>query len=134
MKIILDTNVLISGIFYSGPPFQILQAIHQGKIQNILSPEIIEEYQNTLSRISLKFPQIHSQKQLQWIIHNSQICAIKKQNKPICEDPDDDKFILCALKAKVNIIINGDKHLITLDGYKNIKVMKPKNFVDTHLP
>lgn len=45
MRVIMDTNVLVSGIFFSGPPFQILNAWQQQKLQLVLSPEILAEYQ-----------------------------------------------------------------------------------------
>ena len=44
MKVVLDTNVLVSGIFFSGPPAGILRAWSQGKFQLVLSPEILDEY------------------------------------------------------------------------------------------
>ena len=50
MKIVLDTNVFISGIFFSGPPSIILQAWRDSKIQIILSKEILEEYQRVAEK------------------------------------------------------------------------------------
>ena len=44
MRIVLDTNVFISGLFFSGPPYQILKAWEDGKMQLVISPEILEEY------------------------------------------------------------------------------------------
>ena len=53
--------------------------------------------------------------------------------EPICEDPDDDKFIACALAEKTKTIISGDKHLLNISGYKGIKVFKPRLFIDKYL-
>ena len=44
MKVVLDTNVFISGVFFSGPPYQILKAWREGKIQLVVSEKIFEEY------------------------------------------------------------------------------------------
>ena len=44
MRIVLDTNVLISGIFFSGPPYEILKAWREKRIQFVLSAEIFDEY------------------------------------------------------------------------------------------
>jgi predicted nucleic acid-binding protein len=48
-------------------------------------------------------------------------------------DPDDDKFIACAIAGKTNIIISGDGHLLKVDGFRNIRVYKPREFVDKYL-
>lgn len=56
MKIVLDTNVFISGIFFSGPPFQIVQAWQEKKIQFVLSQEIVSEYQRVAEALADKYP------------------------------------------------------------------------------
>ena len=50
--------------------------------------------------------------------------------KPVCADPDDDKFLACAIAGKAGAIICGDKHLLKASGYHDIEVMKPRRFVD----
>jgi len=49
---------------------------------------------------------------------------------PVCEDPDDDKFLACALAAKAHIVISGDKHLLEVNGYKGVEIMRPREFLD----
>lgn len=58
MKIVLDTNVFISGIFFSGPPSEILKAWRDTKFQIILSKEILFEYQRVAEELSLKYPSV----------------------------------------------------------------------------
>ena len=53
--------------------------------------------------------------------------------KPVCTDPDDDKFFACALAGGVHLIVSGDKHLRTASGIFGIKVLLPRVFVDNHL-
>jgi predicted nucleic acid-binding protein len=50
----------------------------------------------------------------------------------VCEDPDDNKFIVCAIASDTNIIVSGDKHLLKLKGFKGIKVHKPREFVEIY--
>ncbi len=50
-----------------------------------------------------------------------------------CEDPDDNKFIECAIASKTKLIISGDKHLLKISGYREIVVHNPRNFVDLYL-
>ncbi|MBL7135742.1 MAG: PIN domain-containing protein [Candidatus Marinimicrobia bacterium] len=50
----------------------------------------------------------------------------------ICVDPDDDKFIACALGGKCNVIISGDKHLLNISRYKDVDMIKPREFVENY--
>ena len=58
MRVILDTNVFVSGVFFSGPPYQILRAWRDGKIQLVVSPEILEEYQRVGEILSKQFSKV----------------------------------------------------------------------------
>ena len=58
MKVIVDTNVFISGVFFSGPPHQILNAWHDGKIQLAISQEILNEYWRVGEVIAEQYPSI----------------------------------------------------------------------------
>jgi predicted nucleic acid-binding protein len=51
----------------------------------------------------------------------------------VCEDPDDDKFLACAIAGKSKIIISGDTHLLKVSGYEGIKVLRPRKFFDEYL-
>ena len=51
----------------------------------------------------------------------------------ICEDPDDDKFIECAVAGKCDIIVSGDRHLLKLVRHKGVRILKPRDFVDQYL-
>lgn len=53
--------------------------------------------------------------------------------KSICRDPDDDKFIACALSGGCPLIVSGDDDLLVLKEYKKIEVITPTNFVKNHL-
>jgi predicted nucleic acid-binding protein len=55
MKVVLDTNVLVSGIFFSGPPAEILRAWSQGKFKLVLSPQILDEYTRVSAELAGKF-------------------------------------------------------------------------------
>ena len=53
--------------------------------------------------------------------------------EPVCEDPDDDKFLACALASGSKVIISGDKLLLKISGYQGIQVLNPRAFVDQSL-
>lgn len=128
--IVLDTNVLMAGIFWSGPPFEILERWKKGLIKLVVSPEIIEEY----TRVGKELSQDHSGVDvgpiLDLIVTTSEICLPSPLPQPVCRDASDDKFIACALSAKADYIVSGDKDLVTIGDYGGIRVVKPKEFLN----
>jgi putative PIN family toxin of toxin-antitoxin system len=133
LKIVLDTNVFISGVFFKGPPYQILRAWREGRIRYLISEEIFAEYQRVGEHLASGFPKVDLEPFLELLVIDAEFIIPKKLQTPVCEDPDDDKFIACALAGKSNIIISGDKHLLRVSGYKGINVLRPRKFVDEHL-
>lgn len=125
--------MLVSGIFFSGPPFQILHAWRNRTIQFVLSVEILDEYRRVSMELAKQFPGIDISSSLDLVTVNSKIIESLPLPAPVCVDPDDDKFIACAIAGKTNIIISGDGHLLKVDGFRNIRVYKPREFVDKYL-
>lgn len=133
MKVILDTNVFVSGVFFSGPPFQILAAWRDGKIRLVVSPEILDEYQRVGEILAEDHANIDLKPMLDYVIRNAEIYAAPSLPEAVCEDPDDDKFIACALASGSTVIVSGDKHLLKVSGYQKIEVLKPREFVNRYL-
>ena len=133
MKIILDTNVLVSGIFFTGPPCQILEAWREGRLHLAISQEILDEYRRVGEILSEQFPAIVLRPILDLVAANAEIFPVQCLTEPVCDDPDDDKFLACALAAKSKVIVSGDKHLLKVSGFRGIKVIKPREFVDSYL-
>jgi putative PIN family toxin of toxin-antitoxin system len=133
MKIVLDTNVLISGIFFKGPPYQILDAWRNGRLTLIVSPEILLEYQRVANILKHKYSKIDIHPILELIMRNAKFITSNKIDEQVTDDPDDEKFIECAITGNVSIIISGDNHLLKVSGYAGIQVLKPKDFVVEYL-
>lgn len=133
MKVIIDTNVLVSGIFFTGPPYQILKAWHDGKLKLVISPEILEEYQRVGAALAEKFPAIDLGKILALVTIKAEMVQAKSLPAPVCVDPDDDKFLACALASKCKVIVSGDKHLLDVSGFREVRVLKPRDFLDEYL-
>jgi putative PIN family toxin of toxin-antitoxin system len=133
VKVILDTNVFISGIFFSGPPSQVLKAWAQQKFQIVLSRQILDEYQRVAEALSSKFQTIDISSIIDLITIHGQFVDTQGFNISVCEDPDDNKFIECAVAGNCKIIISGDKHLLKISGYHDITILNPRNFVEKYL-
>ena len=133
MRIILDTNVLVSGIFFSGPPFRILKAWRDNKLQLVVSTDILDEYQRVAAILGEKYSQVDIRPVLDLLTVNSDIVTASPLPEPVSVDPDDDKFIACALVGNTKLIVSGDRHLLDVDGYQDIRVLKPRRFVNIYL-
>jgi uncharacterized protein len=133
VRVILDTNVFISGVFFAGPPYEILKAWQDGKIKMLLSPEIFEEYERVGKALSDQFPSINLDSILSFVTIKAEIILAQELSERVSEDPDDDKFLACALSGKCKVIISGDKHLIRVSGFKGIEVIRPRHFLDEYL-
>ena len=133
MRIVLDTNVFISGIFFGGPPSDILKSWRQSKIRIVLTEQILEEYQRVGKELSAKYPSISIESIIELFTIFGEVVETKGISVSICEDPDDNKFIECAIASQSKLVISGDKHLLKISGYKGIEVLKPREFVDNYL-
>lgn len=133
MKLIVDTNVFISGIFFSGPPFMILDAWRRGKVTLVISPEILDEYQRVGERLAEKFAGVNIDDWIELLMLKAILVNALPLPARICDDPDDDKFLACAVAGKTKYICSGDKHLLDVSGYHNINILRPRVFLDKHI-
>ena len=90
----------------------------------------MDEYKRVSDILANQFPAIDLNPILNYLIVNAEMITPSSLNETICDDPDDDKFIACAIACNCKIIVSGDKHLLRISGYKNIEVQKPREFID----
>ena len=133
MKVILDTNVFISGVFFSGPPHQILNAWRDGVIRLVISQDILSEYRRVGEAFSDDFPSIDLRPILDLVTIEAELYVAEDLPEPLCSDPDDDKFVACAIVSGSRFIISGDKHLLKVSGYQGIEILKPREFINKYL-
>lgn len=133
MKVILDTNVFVSGVFFSGPPNRILKAWRDGKLELVMSLEILDEYRRVATILAEQFPPVNLQEFLGFLEKEADFYDVPALSEQVCDDPDDDKFLACALASDAKIVVSGDKHLLRVSGYQDVEVFKPKAFVDAYL-
>jgi putative PIN family toxin of toxin-antitoxin system len=133
VRIVLDTNVFISGVFFTGPPYRILEAWRDGRIQLVVSPQILDEYKKVGEALASQFLDTDLQPIFDLLTLHAEVVSSGTLPEPVCGDPDDDKFLACALISSVRHIISGDKHLLKVSGYKGLKVVSPRRFVDDYL-
>ena len=133
MKVVIDTNVFISGVYFSGAPYLVLRAWRDEKIQVVLSLEIMAEYRRVGEILTQDHPGIDLTKMLDFLFQNAVIYDAPLLPEQVSEDPDDEKFLACALASGSKLIVSGDKHLLKVSGYQEIEVLKPREFLDKYI-
>ena len=126
MRVVLDTNVFISGIFWKGYPYTVLELWAEKKLTVLVTPEIVQEYYGLLQRMD---PASTIAKQwMMFIVEHTAVVASSHEIR-ICRDPFDDMFINCAVVGKAKYIISGDKDLLSLKRVFGIPIVKPRQFL-----
>jgi putative PIN family toxin of toxin-antitoxin system len=129
LRVVLDTNVLISAILFGGKPRQILEKAIRGEIRLSISEPILEELSGVLRRSKFDY----SPEMIQFIL--TELTGIADFVNPseaidiVLEDPDDNRILECAVEAEANYIITGDFHLLKLSRYRNIEVLNGIEFL-----
>ena len=132
MKIVIDTNVVIQGTFFGSAPRRIISAVVNRQLEAVASPEIIDEYQEIVDEmIDRKQGKLDRTLLAPFI---SELELIEPVSKiAVCRDPDDDKFISCAVDAGAVIIVSGDKDLLTIGTYEDVEIMTAYDFCTKYL-
>ncbi|MEK6933283.1 MAG: putative toxin-antitoxin system toxin component, PIN family [Nanoarchaeota archaeon] len=131
MRVVLDTNVFISGIFWSGNYCsQLIDKWKNKEIELVSSLETVGELVETLRnfRISMSKSMIEEWKNL--LISNSILIQSSTKIDVIKEDPEDNKFLETAIDGKADFIVSQDNHLLNLKEYQGIKIVKPEEAIN----
>jgi putative PIN family toxin of toxin-antitoxin system len=125
MKVVLDTNVLISALIKAGKPRELIFKIAQHGIQLVLSRSILEEFLKVTE--DPKIRKYVSEDEiivfLRIIGAIAKIVRVRSKFKVVKEDPEDDAILRAAKDGNVNFIVSGDSHLLSLREFKGIKIL-----------
>ena len=132
IRVVIDTNVFVSS-FFGGNPKKIIDFWKNEEIILCLSKDILDEYIDVLQRVGLG-NENEIEELLSFFAKGFNILFTTNTPKinAVKDDPEDDKFIECALALKAEVIITGDKALTTMGEYLGIKILTPQEFLKTH--
>lgn len=136
-RVVLDTNVLISAFISpnkDSAPRQLYDACVRGRFFLLLSDDILEEVFDVLNRPRIKRMYKLTDKEIsQFILElkKNTIVATHTNISVVVEDPDDNKFIACAIDGKGDYIVSGDKHLLDLEAYNGVRILTVREFLMT---
>ena len=130
IPVVVDTNVIVSALLFGGTPGRLIDLWKEGRIQLYVCIEIIDEIMRVLT-----YPRFQlSEKEISYLIYDeilpySEIVDIPSGPVIISRDPSDDKFIRCAESAGADVIVSGDRHLLSLKKHGDIKILTPARFL-----
>ena len=128
MKIVIDTNIIASAIFFGGKPRTLLEYVYKQKLDAYVTKEIAIEYKDTISELLMKYPSKTPFIPISQILARCKLISTTS-HVDICRDPDDNKFIECALDSNCLYIVSGDKDLLSVSEYNGITIMTVSDFL-----
>jgi uncharacterized protein len=135
LRVVLDTNVYVSGTILSrGTPFEVLEAWRRQAYILVTSEAILAEIERVLRYPRIRDRYAIAEQDITRLVESLRADAlIVLGDYPltgICADPDDDKFLACALEAQADCIVTGDSDLLALGGCQGIAILKPHEFLE----
>ena len=129
MKVVLDSNIFISGIIFGGNPRKIIELVIEGNIQLFMSPDILREIKEVLERDKFGFSSAITRQVVHEIELMSYIVEPGLTHSVVVRDHDDNIIIDCAVEAGAECIVTGDNDLLSLRKYNNIQIVTPADFL-----
>jgi putative PIN family toxin of toxin-antitoxin system len=131
VRVVIDTNILISAIFWTGKPKQILNKIRRKEITFLTSEFILEELKNVLVREDKPF-KLSEEEVARVIITMRDLAVVVNigTHVSVCRDEKDNRVLECAIDGNADCIITGDSHLLQLSSLQKIRIMTAREFLD----
>ena len=129
LRVVLDSNVIISGFLFGGPPARLLEHALHDSVQACTSLPILDEVRDVLQRP--KFG-LTSDQALTLIEELHDLCEIvtpRRRVKVVTADPDDNAILECADAAGAKLVVSGDSHLLDLGQWNGIDILSPADAI-----
>ena len=129
MRLVLDTNVLVSAFLWQGVPGRLIELATEQEIQLVTSRVLLDELADVLPRKKLAKKVAATGLTPAQIVLNyrrlAQLITARKLSQAISRDADDDHVLACAIAAQADLIVSGDEHLLSLKIHQNIPILTP---------
>jgi putative PIN family toxin of toxin-antitoxin system len=130
VRVVLDTNAVVSALLFSGISSELVSLWQKGLMTLLLSREILDEYLRVFSYPKFELTEEEIKELIQEeILPYAEVVKPKRRLRVVQRDPSDDKFIECAVAGKARVIISGDKDLLSLGRYRQIRILSPAKFL-----
>lgn len=128
-RVVIDTNSVVSGLLWFGPPRQILDRARTGDFIAFTSNELLLELDDVLHRPKLQARLAAvGARATEMVVRFAKLAHVVQpavMEDPVAADPDDDSVLACAVAANADYVVSGDHHLLELRDYRGIPVVRP---------
>jgi uncharacterized protein len=122
MRLVLDTNVVVSALFWNGNERRVLEACVEGS-HAMVSALLAEAERILLQKFS--YPKPDTAAFLRMVVRAADLVAPGESLRVVSADPDDDRVLECAIAGRADRIVTGDKHLLALRAFRGIGIVRP---------
>jgi putative PIN family toxin of toxin-antitoxin system len=130
MKVVLDTNVLISAVIATGTPHEVVVAGYSGEYQILVSVATLMEFRETLHKYPDRFglSEAEIQTEVETLRYFAEFVDPDVEFDIVDADPDDNKFLEAAVAGNAEYVVSGDQHLLDIDSFRGIEIVTPRTF------
>lgn len=138
MRVVVDTSTLISAVLWTGLPHRLIELAEADDVTLCMTEETLIEFREVLQRpkfarqIRNRFTSVEEIMQL--ILSLIELYPVVPMPPIVESDPDDDKFIVCALSAGAKLLISSDWHLLDMGSYRGVKILTAREFLEQEFP
>jgi len=129
IRAVADTNVLVSAVIAKGNEYSLLKEAKLERFRLVLSPQIINELRGVISRQKFSFSGQQIESVIKQVISIAEIIITKSKVDVVKEDQADNRVIEAAIDGNGDYIVSGDKDLLRLQKFRNIKIISAAAFL-----
>lgn len=129
-RVVFDTNVLISALGWDAKPETCLEQVYDDQVEGFISPAMLDELRRVMEYPRFEFGEQQKQSFLEIVLASFHVVEPGVSLNVIEADPDDDAILECAVVSDADYVVSGDSHLLDLDSYRGVRVVRPTEFLD----
>ena len=129
LRVVLDSNVIISGFLFGGPPARLLEHALHDSVQACTSLPILDEVRDVLQRPKFGLSSDQAFTLIEELHDLCEIVTPRKRINVVTADPDDNAILECAHAAKARLVVSGDSHLLDLGQWNGIDILSPADAI-----
>jgi putative PIN family toxin of toxin-antitoxin system len=134
VRAVVDTNVLLSGLFWRGSPNALMEQIRAGALSLISSPALLAELAEVMNRPKFQVILVRSntdpERMLGELRRLAEIVDPPPLPAPVSRDPSDDAMLALAVASQADMIITGDADFLTLGSHAGIPIIDPAEAIN----
>jgi len=134
VRIVIDTNLWVSGLLWRGAPWELLRLAEAGQVEICLAPSMLaelaqvlayEKFRPRLAQLGLTISEL-----VAYVLNLASVFELPEGKTIVTADPDDDVFLRCAVAAGAAFVVSGDHHLLDMGNYSGIPILTVRDFFD----